>query len=83
MATFVEGLAGRIRSGEDPSAFAFRALMNNMPFQNVWWSRSILDYLVLYQIQDALSPGYLRRMEKRIKTQNDQTFWLKPSEAVR
>lgn len=76
-------ILGRIRSGEDPSAFAFRVLMNNLPFQNVWWSRSVLDYLVLYQIQDALSPGYLRRMEKRIKTQNDQTFWLKPSEAVR
>lgn len=74
---------GRMRSGEDPGAQAFRVFMNNVPGQNLWYSRMALDYLILYQIQDALSPGYLRRMEKRVKTENKQTFWLRPSEAVR
>lgn len=73
---------GRIRSGEDPLAQGFRLFMNNMPGQNLWYSRMALDYLILYQIQEALSPGYLRRMEKRIKNENKQTFWLRPQKAL-
>lgn len=76
-------LIDRLAKGDDFWPQLTRSVLNNTPFQNVWWSRGALDYLILYQLQEAMSPGYLRRMERRIKTQNDQTFWLKPSEAVR
>jgi hypothetical protein len=69
--------------GGDAKPEAVRWLLNNTPFQNLWYTRAALDYLILYQMQEALSPGYLRRMEKRLKDQTGQTFWLKPSEATR
>ena len=46
--------------------------LNNTPFVNMFYSRLILDHLFLLQVQEALSPGYLRRYEQRIKTQNHQ-----------
>lgn len=76
-------LVGRVRRGEDPWAQGFRFALSNTPGQNIWWSRWAVDYLLLYQIQEALSPGYLRRMERRVQRENDQTFWLRPSEVVR
>jgi hypothetical protein len=73
----------RIRTGEDSAAAAFKALIDNTPFLNLYWARPVLDYLVLYHIQEALNPGFLRRMEKRIERENDQGFLLPPSQIVR
>jgi len=36
--------------------------------------------LFIFGIQEASNPGYLRRMEKRLKTENDQEFIFSPSE---
>jgi hypothetical protein len=73
----------RIRTGEDSAAAAFKALIDNTPFLNLYWARPVLDYLVLYHIQEALNPGFLRRMEQRIERENDQGFLLPPSQIVR
>jgi hypothetical protein len=73
----------RIRTGEDWAAASFKALIDNTPFLNLFWARPLLDYLVLYQIQEALNPGFLRRMEKRIERENGQSFLLPPSQVVR
>lgn len=76
-------IIGELREGKDFGPELFRLVTNNIPGQNIWYTRAALDFGILYQIQEALSPGYLKRMEKRIKQENKQTFWLKPSEAVR
>jgi hypothetical protein len=60
----------------------FRFAVDNTPFVNLFYARAALNYAFLYQVQEALSPGYLRRYERRIKQQNHQGFWLKPSSAV-
>lgn len=73
----------RIRNGDDVAAASFKALIDNTPFLNLYWARPVLDYLVLYHIQEALNPGFLRRMEKRIERDNGQTFILPPSQVVR
>jgi hypothetical protein len=52
------------------------------PGLNMFYTKAAVDYLVLYQLQEALNPGFLRRMEDRTKKQNNQTFYLKPSEVV-
>jgi hypothetical protein len=64
------------------AASAFRILIANTPFMNLFYSRIVLDYLVLYQIQEALNPGYLRRMERQVEREQGQEFLLAPSEAV-
>ncbi len=54
--------------------------VNTLPFANLFYTRAALDYLFLYQIQEALDPGSLKRMEKRIERDNNQQFMFKPSQ---
>lgn len=75
-------LFGRVKAGEDPGIQAWRVLLNNTPFINLFYTRAALDYLILYQIQEALSPGYLRRLERRVREQNEQEFLIPPSQAA-
>lgn len=60
----------RTASGAHPVA---SVVVNGYP-------RIALDYLVLYRIQEELSPGYLRRMEQRMRKENAQEFLLPPTE---
>ena len=73
----------RIRNGDDLAAASFKALLDNTPFLNLYWLRPLLDYSILFNIQESLNPGFLRRMEQRIERENSQTFLIKPSEVVR
>jgi len=70
------------KSGQDVGALSTRALVNNTPFANLFWTRSALDYMVLYHMQEAMNPGYLRRMEASAKRDYGQTFWLSPSQNI-
>jgi hypothetical protein len=70
----VETDPGKLASG------TIRQAVNTLPFANLFYTRAALDYLFLYQIQEALDPGSLKRMERRIERENNQQFMLKPSE---
>lgn len=74
---------GRAREGEDVAPQLVRLATSNVPFANLVWTDLALDYFVLWQVQEALSPGYLQRMERRVAQETGQQFWLKPSSAVR
>lgn len=50
---------------------------------NLFYAKLALDHLVIYQLQEAVNPGYLRRLERRVERDNNQTFWLPPTDAVR
>lgn len=54
----------------------------NAPFINLFYTRLALDYFFLWQVQESLNPGFLRRFEKRIRDQNYQNFWLSPTATV-
>jgi hypothetical protein len=71
-----------IRSGEDPSAKGFKFALANTPFANLFYTRAALDYLIFYRIQEMMSPGYLRRMEKITQDNNNQEFIVKPSSLI-
>ena len=76
------------KAADDPNAKAdFGANMlnwtvRNTPFLNLFYTRWALDYLFLWQVQEALNPGFLKRFERRVKEQNHQRFWLAPSSVV-
>jgi hypothetical protein len=76
-------LWGRVRNGDDSAAAAFKLAVNNTPYMNLFYTRAALDYLVLYQIQEALNPGAVRRMEQRVERENGQEFLLSPSSFAR
>lgn len=69
----------RLRDGDDAAAAAFRYGMSNTPFANLFYTRAAMDYLFLYSVQEAVNPGSLRRMERRVEKDNNQQFLLSPS----
>jgi hypothetical protein len=75
-----------LAAGQEPPdlrAQLFRFGVNHAPFVNLFYTRLALDYLVLWHVQEAMSPGWARRFEQRIARENSQSFWLRPTEAVR
>lgn len=44
--------------------------LDNMP--NLFYTRLGLNYLILYKLQEMASPGYLARMQRRLKQQDNQ-----------
>jgi len=41
-----------------------------------------MDYLIWYNLQETINPGYLRRMERRIERENNQQYWLPPTSII-
>jgi hypothetical protein len=64
------------------AADALRVALNNTPYLNLFYTRIALDYLLFYRIQEWLNPGYLARMEQRVRSQNNQEFILPPSQVI-
>lgn len=73
--------------GEDVKAEAFRDALKNVAGLNPYSSavlngypRVALDYLILYRLQEEISPGYMHRMEQRMQKENAQSFMFPPSQ---
>jgi hypothetical protein len=59
-----------------------RFARNNTPLVNLFYTREVMNYLVWYQLQEAVNPGYLRRTERLIEKEG-QEYIIKPSDHVR
>jgi hypothetical protein len=70
----------RALDGDDTAATAFKFVLSNTPGNNIWYTKAAMDYLIMNEIQEHLNPGYLRRMEKRLEKNNEQQFFLPPSQ---
>jgi hypothetical protein len=70
-------------AGDDVAARAVNEALNNTPFANLFYTRAAMNHLFLYELQETLNPGYLRRMERQVEKENAQTFLVRPSESVR
>lgn len=78
----VVNLWSATRGGDGRAATGLRIALANTPFANLFYVRPAIDYLFLYQVQEALNPGFLRRMERRLKEENGQRFIIPPSTVV-
>ena len=67
---------------EDVGGDVIRLLKGNTPFANLFYTQQAMNYLVWYQLQETVNPGYLRRMERRIERENNQTYWLPPTSII-
>lgn len=63
-------------------AEALRFAKGNTPFINLWYLRGATDHMVFHDLQEQLSPGYLRRMRRRAQKEWDQQYWWEPGEAL-
>jgi hypothetical protein len=70
-----------IQGQKDPALRqAYRSVVGNIPFLNLFYLKTAFDYAIGYQIMETLSPGHLRRMESRMERDTGQEFLLtKPS----
>lgn len=75
-------LFDQAKTGEDVAAEALRFAISNTPGNNLFYTRMAADYLFLYELQEAMNPGYVRRMERRAETERGQEWWLRPSETI-
>lgn len=73
-------ILGKVESGDDPANAVFQFAKNNTPFINLFYTRIALDYAILYGIQERASPGSLRRMENRLRKEQEQEFIFAPSQ---
>ncbi len=66
----------------DAGADTARFVTGNTPFINLWWTRQALDMGLLWHMNEALSPGWAARYEKRVEEETGAAFIVKPSEVV-
>lgn len=78
----VMDLYSKWKAGDDAAAQAVRWVVSNTPGANLFYTKAALDYLILYQLQERMSPGYLRRMEKRLQEEQKQGFIVPPSTQI-
>lgn len=64
-------------------ALALRMVRDNLPLTNMVYTKSAVDYLLLYNMQEWMNPGYLERMERTMKQNNGTEFWLRPTQTNR
>lgn len=79
----VHKIYSALKSGDDAASKTLNTIINNFPGANLFYVRPALDYMFIYELQEFLNPGYLRRMERRVRKENNQEFYLKPSSFVR
>jgi hypothetical protein len=79
----LQRIRGAATGGDDTfGGDAIRLVQSNTPFANLFYIKGALDYLLWYQMQEMVNPGYLQRMERRIEQENNQTFYVRPSDIV-
>lgn len=66
-----------IQGKDDIGAKAARQTINSIT-PNLFYVRPAIDYLWLYQLQEQMNPGYLRRQERQMKKEYGQEYWLRP-----
>jgi hypothetical protein len=76
-----------VRDGDDAGAKAFSFMLNNTPgvnsTKNLFYTKWAMDYLLIYRMQEMMNPGYLRRMERKLKKEKQQEYLVPPSKVIK
>jgi|GEM_PF-4260723 len=73
--------------GQDTKFFAqlYQMTERNIPAVKLWYSRLLLERLMLDQIERAIDPTFdtrIRRQEQRMKKDLGQKFWWRPAQTL-
>lgn len=66
----------------DFGAEALRLANSNLPGANLWETKALWEHWFLNNAQEALNPGYLRRMRRRAMKDWQQDYYWPPGEAL-
>ena len=64
------------------AAETIRITRSNIPAADMWWTFKAFDYLVTYQLQEWLNPGYMARQRKRMRDKQGIEFLPMPFKAA-
>lgn len=78
----VMALKGEALAGKSIAGPAGKLLLDNAPLINLFYLRPMMNYLVLWNLEEMLSPGTLRKRESAVERKNHQDYFLKPSQLV-
>ena len=70
-------------AGEPVAGKAGKFALDNAPLINLFYIRPILDYYVLWNLQEMMAPGSLERGEAFIEDKRHQEYYFKPSDRVK
>lgn len=73
---------GAGEAAKDVGANILRLVRTNTPLLGLWYTGAAVDHAFTYQVQDLLSPGYTRRMERRSQKEFGQKWWWSPSDTL-
>ena len=59
-------------------AEAIRFVKGNTPGASLWYAKAALDHIILHQLQEYFSPGYLSQMQRRAQQEFGQQYWWSP-----
>lgn len=59
-----------------------RAAKANTPFANLWMTRSALDYILWFNLQEAIKPGSVEKYERNVEREQNTEFLISPTEWV-
>lgn len=65
-----------------PGARAVRLVRSHTPFVNLWYTSAVIDRAFMNEVQDYLSPGYLQRMETKMRRGTGQGYYWGRTEMV-
>ena len=57
----------------------YSILLQNMPMQNLFYAKTAFDYLLNYQMQDIIDPGYHSRQYSRMQKETLQQYRNTPT----
>jgi hypothetical protein len=63
-------------------AEGLRFVKGNTPLLNLWYLRAAIDHLALHELQEKVSPGYLRKIRERSRRDWGQDYWWRPGDAL-
>jgi len=69
----------KFREGDEVAKDAARFGLQNTPYLNLFYTKTALDYFVIYGFLEKTNPGYLNKMESRMRDDYDQEFYYPPS----
>lgn len=59
-----------------------RFARSNLPVLNLWYTQAAMDHILWNNFQEAVSPGYLERMEARSEAMKGTTWYWRPDQTV-
>ena len=54
-----------------------------LPYNNLFYTKLVLDYSIFYSLEESLDPGASRRKERSLKKRTGQEYWAGPRKRLK